>query len=302
MSKKTIHICLSSCLFLASFSIAYGQGCSDAGFCTLDALKPNGSQVEQNQIKAGISYGMADHSITAIGNYIEYNRQLSESFGVDVKLTALGQNGNDLSVYGLSDIFLTGNYKMNEKATLTVGTKIPLTDGNRKEDGVPLPMDYQSSLGTLDLILGVGYQLGDLQIVGAYQQPLTQNGNEFFAGDFPADSDISDIQSTNQFKRKGDVLLRISYPVEVGEKFKITPSLLPIYHLGEDTFVDAFGNEVSISGSEGLTLNANLYFDYSFGANSAIQLNFGTPFVVRESRPDGLTRSFIASLEYRVRF
>ena len=49
-------------------------------------------------------------------------------------------------------------------------------------------------------------------------------------------------------------------------------------------------------------VTGNVYFDYEINPKNAIQINIGTPFVVREARPDGLTRSFIANLEYKIIF
>ena len=45
----------------------------------------------------------------------------------------------------------------------------------------------------------------------------------------PVNSKIRDFQSINKFKRSSNALLRISYPVKLGEKFIITTSLLLIY-------------------------------------------------------------------------
>jgi hypothetical protein len=57
-----------------------------------------------------------------------------------------------------------------------------------------------------------------------------------------------------------------------------------------------------IEGSQGLTLNGNLYIDCTLDEKSSLQLNAGIPFLFREARPDGLTRSFIATLEYKIKF
>ena len=281
------------------------QGCSDAGVCTVHSFKPNGLDSiseDLNQIKAGISYGAADYSISVFGTYVEYNRQFNEKFGIDAKVTALSQSGNDISSFGLSDIYLNSNYRVSKRASLTLGVKIPLSDANKKEEGRALPMDYQSSLGTFDLVFGIGYNIGSLQLVAAIQQPLTQNNNEFFAEDYPLGSPLREFQSTNQFKRSGDVLIRASYPIDLGQKFRLTPSLLPIYHLANDKYTTQEGLEVEIEGSQGLTLNWNLYFDYELNKKQALQFNVGSPFIVRDARPDGLTRSFVASLEYRFKF
>lgn len=299
---------ISLCLLGFCTSVSYGQGCSDAGFCTINSFKPQSTDSAEanvefnNQVKIGFSFGNADRDIAVLGTALEYNRILSDKFALDVKLTALLQTGNGISVFGLSDLYLNTNYNINKNAKFTIGLKIPLTNGNRKIDGIALPMDYQASLGTLDFIVGFGYQIKKLQLVAAFQQPLTQNQNAFLAGDYPITSELSAFQSTNKFKRSGDVLLRVSYPINLGKKFKITPSILPIYHLTKDRYFDRFANEIIIPNSEGLTLNGNVYFDLTLNEKNALQLNAGMPFVVRASRPDGLTRSFIINLEYRAKF
>ena len=299
------------CIFIALGVLAlftnnsFGQGCSDAGFCTIDSFKPTSTdsiKAATNQVKVGAFFGGADNSISVYGSYLEYNKQFNEKFGIDVKLTSLAQNGNEISVFGLSDVFLNANYRASEKLKLTLGAKIPLSKADKSYNGLPLPMDYQASLGTFDLIFGLGYTIEKLQLVAAIQQHLTQNDNRFLSSSYPANSKLSAFQSTNKFKRSGDVLLRASYPIALNQKLKLTPSLLPIYHLANDTYTDEFNIEKEIKGSQGLTLNGNIYLDYEIDRKNSIQFNIGAPFVVRDSRPDGLTRSFVANLEYRIRF
>jgi hypothetical protein len=82
----------------------------------------------------------------------------------------------------------------------------------------------------------------------------------------------------------------------------LTPSILPIYHLGNDTYKDELDFEKEIIGSKGLTLNGTMFLDYEINKRNVLQFNLGIPFVVREKRPDGLTRSFIANFEYRIKF
>ena len=303
---KNIRLLLSITAFFTLLSyLANAQGCSDAGFCTINSFKPNNSSnlIEtKNQFKVGVSFGKADYSILVFGSYVEYNRQLNNNFSIDAKVTSVAQNGNNVSSFGLSDIYLNANYKISEKVKFAFGAKIPLADGNKIKDNLSLPMDYQSSLGTVDLILGLGYDLNKIQLVAALQQPLTQNNNGFMSEKYPSSSKLSSFQSTNKFKRSGDFLLRVSYPITLNNKLKLTPSLLPIYHLANDKYTDALGSEKEITGSQGLTFNGNVYFDYEMNTNSAIQLNLGVPFVVRTKKPDGLTRSFVINVEYRVKF
>jgi hypothetical protein len=292
-------------LYTLGTHYSFGQGCSDAGFCTINSFKPNNmdsTKVLNNQFKAGTFFGQADKSISASGIYLEYNRQLSKGFGLDAKLTTLTQNGNGISVFGLSDIFVNANYKAGEKLRFTFGTKIPLSKANKTYENSPLPMDYQASLGTFDVIFGIGYEIEKIQIVAAIQQPLTQNDNEFIATNYPINSKLRSFQSTNKFERSGDVLLRASYPINLNSKIKLTPSVLPIYHLTNDKYTDEFNVQKEINKSQGITLNGNVYMDYEISSKSIIQLNVGMPFIVRDARPDGLTRGFVANFEYRMKF
>ncbi len=285
---------------------AKAQGCSDAGFCTINSFKPASpdslNKQQSNQIKIGFSTGKADHSISIFNSYLEYNRQFTEKIAVDAKLAFMSQSGNGISASGISDFYLTANYAINKSTTFTIGTKIPFSNGNKTNAGIALPMDYQPSLGTVDLIAGFGYEIKKIKLVVALQQPVTQNSNQFLADGFPAGSFYKQFQSTNQYKRSGDILFRASYPLQLTNKITLTPSLLPIYHLANDAFTDINGTKQIISGSQGFTINSNLYLDFSINQSNAISLNVGAPFVTRKSRPDGLTRSFVATLEYRIKF
>lgn len=303
--KKLKVLLLVALLFGFATNYSYGQGCSDAGFCTMNNFKPNSrdsNEVFKNQFKLGAFFGKADNSISVYGNYFEYNRQLSDNFGFDVKITTIAQNGNGITTFGISDFFVNANYKASEKLKFLLGAKIPLSNSTKTNDNQHLPMDYQASLGTFDLIFGLGYEINKFQFVVAVQQPLSQNKNQFIANNLPVNSMLREFQSTKNYQRSGDILLRVSYPIIINPKIKLTPSILPIYHFSNDKFTDEFNVTKEIEGSEGLTLNVNAYLDYEINNKNVIQLNVGLPLIVRDARPDGLTRSFISNLEYRFKF
>ncbi len=291
-------------ILLLSYTHSIAQGCSDAGICTINSAKPhhNTEDVFKNRIKVGVAAGLADYDILVLSSYVEYNRSLTQKLSADIRINGLMQNGNSVSTSGLSDLYLTLNYKLFPKIGLTGGIKIPMNKADRAQDGQPLPMDYQSSLGTKDLLFGISGQIQRLQLVLAFQQPITQNDNNFISSDYPMSSIFNTIQSTNEFIRSSDLVARISYPFQLSEKFSITPGILPIYHLFEDKYTDKNMIQQSIKGSDGLTLNLNAFADYIISKKSAIQFNIGFPVINRESRPDGLTRSFIGTFEYQYKF
>lgn len=284
-------------IFIAflSFQTIKAQGCSDAGFCTISGNSPSFKlpwAMPKNHLKVGVFFGKADHSIYIWGNSLQYTREFNQKWSADVKINTLSQSGY-ITTSGFSDVFLSANYQVLPKLHLTFGAKLPLSDASKTKNGIPLPMDYQSSLGTFDLITGMGYSIEKIMLNLAIQQPLSQNNNAFFS-----DGVFSDMVSTNEFKRSGDILLRISYPFNVSEHFLITPSFLPIYHLSNDQYRNKAGELISIENSKGLTLNLSCYADYQFDKRNKLQLNMGFPVITRKIRPDGLTRAFVTSLEY----
>jgi hypothetical protein len=99
------------------------------------------------------------------------------------------------------------------------------------------------------------------------------------------------------------VLFRTTYTIKtVNNKFTFKPNVLFIYHLGQDSFENQFSNREKIEGSDGLTINGNLISAYNFNKQNSIELSLATPFVVRDIRPDGLTRSFVLGVSYKVSF
>jgi hypothetical protein len=183
-----------------------------------------------------------------------------------------------------------------------LGLKVPLSAADASSNGLPLPLDYQASLGTWDALVGFGYEVKKIQFVVAWQQPLVQNKNQFLAMDYPIGSELRAFQSTRNYIRSGDVMLRVAYPVRLHSRVKLTPGILPIYHLQNDRYTDEDQIQREIAGSQGLTLNGNVYLDYDVSEKHSLQLNAGMPFVVRTARPDGLTRGFLVNMEYRIIF
>ena len=216
---------------------------------------------------------------------------------------------------GPSDLFLSVNHafqsKGNWKKSFIAGVKLPFNEADLGEDGYSLPMPYQSSLGTIDLVVGINLNRKNFGASLALQQPLkAKNRNNFLPETFPPEqlpdmipeTVLSKYAPTNEFERKGDLVGRVSYKIFSNDRFSIRPSLLGIYHLADDTYLDGDKDRQPILNSQGLTLNSNVFIGYIFNNGNGLEFSFGAPFKVRKKRPDGLTRSYVASLEYRLLF
>ena len=308
MQRRLITI-LSAILFLSKASFA--QGCSDAGFCTIGHLKQASGekvQAKHQSISLLLPFGVGDESVFVFTPGIQYDNQLSERWSVQGKLTGNYASGNLGSATGAGDVVISSAYNFRSHSTwntsVTIGAKLPLNQGDLKENGRSLPMQYQSSLGTVDLITGISVNNDHWQFATGWQQPLSGINRNHFLPIYWNKPEAAKYIPSNDFNRKADVLLRAAYLLRFGKKTTINGGLLGIYHLGQDTYIDAAMSKmpIPISGSDGLTLNATFAAWHQVSSRIKIGLTGGVPLVVRDVRPDGLTRSFVVAPEISFKF
>ena len=291
-------------LILFSTSILFAQGCSDAGICSISKSFETKDRITKNSIDFGTVYSLGEADVTYISPYITYTRQFSDKFSLSTKFTASSANGNFGTRASFGDGFLIGNYSFkevkNKQFSALFGFKFPFNSSNLKINGYSLPLDYQSSLGTFDLFVGGNFKVNNFDFNTALQIPIINNNKNSYFKEF---SGSTVFPSTNLFERKPDALFRATYTLKTtSNKFVFKPNMLLIYHLGEDSYENVFGNRVTISGSEGLTVNANIISAYEISKNKSIELSLATPLAIRTIRPDGLTRSFVVGLQYHYSF
>jgi hypothetical protein len=289
-------------IFVTTFSSA--QGCSDAGICSIGNSFQSKEKEFKNNIEISAIFGAGEADVTYFSPYISYGRKVNERFSWSSKVTFSAANGSFGTRAAFGDGYLIGNYTFDTKNktqwSVLLGSKIPFTSSNLKINGFSLPLDYQSSLGTFDLFLGTNFKYKKWDFNAAVQIPVFNNNkNSFFA----ESSGTDDFPTTNLFERKSDALFRTTYTLgTANKKFSFKPNILFIYHLGEDSFENNFGKRENFVGSEGLTVNGNLITAYNINKQKSIELSLATPFVVRDIRPDGLTRSLVLALQYKILF
>ncbi len=293
---------------LLTYSQILAQGCSDAGFCSLGDLKNhNEPDSSRKSISVGLNYGLGEEGTSTINSYLEYTQMLGNRFGFQSKITATYAAGFLGSNFTIGDLFATLTYKpaISGKNDLNFigGLKIPLTDGNAKNNNnLPLPLDYQATIGTYDAIAGLNYIVDKKwEFDAAVQIPLIQQNNSTFFPELYTDPRIIKFAPTNNFKRQSDVLARLGYYIQIPHSgITLKPSLLAIYHVGDDTYLNQSGNRTTISGSQGLTLNGTVVATKKFNSGNRFEVVFGTPFIVRQVRPDGLTRGLVVNFQYTI--
>ena len=289
---------------ILSVNYMFAQGCSDAGICSINHSFQSDEKQFKNTLEFITIYSLGEADLVYFSPYISYTKRFNERFSFTSKVTFSTANGSFGTRSQFGDAFVIGNYTFKEKNkkqwSVLTGFKFPFTASNLKINGNSLPLDYQSSLGTIDLFLGTNLNYKRWDFNAALQLPIVNlNKNSYFKEYGGTD----DFSSTNLFERKPDALVRATYSIKtVNKKFTFKPNMLFIYHLGEDSFENIFGQRENIKGSDGLTVNGNLITSYAFTKQSSVELSIATPFVVRDVRPDGLTRSFVLGLQYQYSF
>ncbi|HET9433208.1 MAG TPA: hypothetical protein VFO37_05590, partial [Chitinophagaceae bacterium] len=192
MLKRICVLCFVSIVLVRQSS---AQGCSDAGVCTLHSIKNNTGGHEsrngkKNDVSVGFAYGKGERSTNNYTGYLEYTRTITNRTSVTGKLGYSFINGELANTNGFTDLFLSLNhaFDVNKKwqKSFVIGLKLPFDGADIIENGIHLPMPYQTSLGTTDLVLAINYNLKSFGATLALQHPLKAiNKNKFLPGDYP---------------------------------------------------------------------------------------------------------------------
>jgi hypothetical protein len=169
-----------------------------------------------------------------------------------------------------------------------------------------LPMPYQTSLGTTDLLLGVNYRYKRWTGALAWQHVLVhENKNGYIHLNWLDNAVGRTYFESAGLERADDAVARLLYALPFG-KLTIQPGMLAIMHLGEDTReqpVDFFTSErIAIEGSEGLTLNLTADLRYKLSRAWWLEASVGSPWWCVKCDPMGLTRALVANMGVRFAF
>lgn len=291
------------------------QGCSDAGVCTMGAIgydnelktdsnNTNLAKKFKHNIGLGQSISLGEQNVMHLLSLAEINASV-KSFTFQVKIPFAINIGNLANTNGLSDIATSISYfkqiKNDHKISITLGYKIPTNRSDLKINNMALPMPYQTSLGTHDIVFGVSYRFKALTFVTGYQKVIHNiNRNTFDANNPLNTEDAKKYFSSYLFERSDDAILKIDHSVTFKNNWKFNQSALAIFRVNEDrSFDTSLNRQIDIPNSKGLTLNLILNLTKEFKNNNSIDISLASPIIVRKVRPDGLTRSAIASLIYR---
>lgn len=308
-------VCVLSvfCHFILSSYNASSQGCSDAGFCTMGAMKPDqpfNRKIALRLRSVELSFYRGTTSLTPV-IYLataDLGFSINKKNSFQVKVPYLYSTGRMGSSSSLSDISLclTRNIVHAEHYDInfSIGSKIPTNDSNKKsEDERPLPMYYQTSLGTYDAIAGISLITRNWLFATGVQHPFNKNGNKFnwaawegsplqdYARKYPVAFDL---------QRGTDVMLRIERNWRFS-RVNFTAGALPIYRVNSD-IITRGGVREKLADGKGLALSLIATAGYSFNVKSGIKILAGHKITNRKINPDGLSRELVSTASYYYRF
>lgn len=305
--------------FLFASFPAWSQGCSDAGFCTMGAMKPDqpyNKRVELKLRTVELSFYRGTTSLSPliyVAN-LDFGFSLNSRNAIQVKVPYQWVNGSlgntasigDLSFCYTRNIFSSDRFDLNA----SVGAKLPTNNSNLMAGPNSLPMYYQTSLGTYDFIAGISIINRKWLFATGIQIPFNRNGNQFDWNRWQTSDPekLAYVQlypNSTELQRGVDVMLRVERNFRLS-RFNFTAGLLPIYRITADEITNFQGARTSQDSkgnvAKGLALSWIITTGYNFNVHSGVRLLVGHKIVQREFNPDGLTRELVSSLSYTYRF
>jgi len=293
---------------------SYAQGCSDAGFCTMGAMKPDQNYSRKVNFKLrslSVQYyrGKTTSSPIIDAVTIDATIGINEISSIQLKIPYQKSEGRlgrvedwgDISVAYTRRILAKPKFELNG----TIGGKIPTNNSNAtNEEGLALPMYYQSSLGSYDIVAGLSFLSRKWLLAVGYQQALTTNENDFTYGEWATWADKEYLASYDVgvgLLRGSDVMLRVERNFRfVNYSFNL--GLLPIYRITPDQGIIRARDNGGSSKTTGVALSGLGGFSYFFDTKSTVRLIYGHKILERDANPDGLTRDWVFNLTYEFRF
>lgn len=308
--------------YTISVCYSFAQGCSDAGFCTMGALRPDQEYSKRKLVKlrsldVGFYRGKSTLSPVIYSGYIDFSLAIGAKNSFQVKLPYTYTTGRLGESQGLGDISLAftrnlATFGKNWSLNGTIGTKIPTNMSTQTTSSkftankdVHLHMYYQTSLGSYDAIAGISAINRKWMFATGIQMALTKNSNNFLWKDFPNFPDqeyLKKYATAPNLLRGIDVMFRVERNFRF-TNFNFTLGALPIYRIKQDEKLDPKSNKrVKIDGTTGLALSIISSFGYQFDTRNSIKLMYGRKIMDRKVNPDGLTRHDVMNVTYSYKF
>lgn len=301
-------ICLTSNL------ATFGQGCSDAGFCTMGAMRPNqhftsNKLVRLRSVEALQYVGYTEFKDFILTTLVDVNFSVGRRGSAQIKLPYTAVAGSLANTNGFADISYSYTYSLVARPKYqilgTLGGKIPTNKANKTSaDGRPLPMYYQTSLGTYDVVVGASFITRNWLFAAGYQQALTQVENKFRWSEWNSSeyrSEALTYPPSWNLRRGNDVMARAERNFR-STKWNGYLGLLAIYRLNKDQISKGSeANRVLVDKTVGPAVTFLTGAGYNLSASTSVKVMYGQKLTNRTTNPDGLSREWVATVSVEIK-
>lgn len=309
---KNLYFC--TFLFFLSFQFLFSQGSGDSNVTLFGNIAPSFKNKDEfTKVSFITRIDKGKNNVLSIAPILNYETNINEQLDFQLWITSKYATGDLASGFSLGDINLFGTYHLDENflineidQSIDFGLTLSLSGGKKLKKSLSnnfyatYPMEYQSSLGTIDLILGYTIKSNIFNFSLGFQQALTsKNQNNFFPTYFDLGEINDDYPASNEMKRSGNIYSRVGYFIINEKKKLLNLGLTSFYKLNNDKyFVNNPNTSYPTKGynealnTKGLSLNSVLQFNYKLNKNAEISLYTGIGIINNEQTIDGLLRNY----------
>lgn len=287
----------------------------------MGAMKPDQAYNKKVELKlrsVEVSYYQGKTTLSPIVRVlgIDATVGIGENMTFQLKLPYQMVSGSFSNTAGLGDISLSLTKRLidtdNFDFSATVGGKIPsnksdLTSNGKKiegSEGLVLPMYYQTSLGSYDLVAGASLLSSKWLFATGIQMALSANDNTFRQSEwvpiYPSEDYVRSYPLATRLKRGTDIMFRAERNFRF-TRYSFNAGLLAICRVNKDR-IEAVNGYYKVAGTTGWAITFLAGFNYNININSAVKVSYGKKLTDREVNPDGLTRHSVMTIGYLFRF
>jgi len=301
--NKLKHFALTYFIGLLAISMAFGQGCSDAGACSISSLNFSGDPIsKKSKVYFSIeqSFGLGEKFILISQTTAGIQYRIFKSTLLELRIPFIFTYGNIGQASGVGDLILSLNQRLftkdKQQLRLFVAGRLKSNNADFSFAGEPLPMAYQTSLGTYDAIFGLLYVIPKWDFYAAYQHSFGRNKNGYLVTDTTLPDSKKYFESA-QLKRGDDFYLRVRRELMFKNENALILTVMTIYRLQKDEIIKN-DKPVLLDGSQGLTLNLGFTWTKKMKSGQTMDLLLTFPVIERAYRADGLTRNVVIGIRF----
>ena len=289
-------------VFISGFQ-GYSQGCSDAGACSIAGHLPDVDSSKKVRYFGFVeqSFGLGEKFVLISQSSVGIGIQLPSKTEVFFQIPFIMAFGNLGSTSGIGDGIVSVRQqvfrKNNSDLSFIGGGRLRSNNSDFSLNGKPLPMAYQTGLGTYDIIAAVLLNSKSWSFYVAYQHPFGRNKNGYLREEGQTNDKLNYYESA-ELKRGDDLVLRVQKSLDLKNRKSLLFTFMPVFRLQADQIIKNNENVV-LDGSKGLTLNVNITYSKETKKGNIFELLAGFPVIDRDYRADGLTRNFVFLIRYR---